>query len=213
MLIRDWMSRPVISARPTQTVEEALGLLTNNQIRTLPVIQDGDLVGVVSDRDLRANRNSPTVILEQIMNRAPVTADHNLTVQEAANLLLNNRISGLPVVDQDRRPIGVFTQSDLNRFTVEVTGLRRGGISWGFLIEDRPGSIKELTDVMRRHGGRIASILTSYVGVPRNHRKVFIGVRGLDRSRLSELAGELEQKAPLLYRIDHRENNRKICEV
>jgi len=213
MLVRDWMSTPILSAAPTQTVDDARSLLTQNQIRTLPVIHNGELVGVVSDRDLKANRDKPTSTLETIMNPAPVTAAHDLTVPEAANLMLNNRISGLPVVDRERRPIGVFTQSDLNRFLVEVTGLRRGGISWGFLIEDRPGSIKELTDIMRQYGGRIASILTSYGGVPRNHRKVFIGVRGLDRSRLSALGEQLEAKGTLLYRIDHREDNRKIVEV
>lgn len=212
MLVRDWMSTPVISVTLDNTVDDAGRLLSENHIRYLPVIQDGQLVGVVSDRDIKVSKNSPTVRIEEIMNRAPITVDKDITVQEAASVFLENWISGAPVVDKNRKPIGVFTQTDLNRFVMEISGLMRGGISWEFLTEDRPGSIKELTDILRSYGGRISSILISYARVQKGFRKVFIGARSLDRSQLDKMTEELRAKATLLYRLDHRDNRRDFFE-
>ena len=106
--------------------------------------------------------------------------------------------------------VGTITQTDLFRVLISLTGVAKGGIQFGLQIEDRPGSIKEVADVIRKFGGRMVSILSSYDQVPEGYRKVYIRMRNIARSELQKLIQELESTAGLLYMVDHTENNRKI---
>jgi len=74
----------------------------------------------------------------------------------------------------------------------------------------RPGSIKEIADIIRKYGARMVSILTTYEGVPDGYRKVYIRVAQVDRNKLADLQKELQEKATMLYMVDHRENRREI---
>jgi acetoin utilization protein AcuB len=78
------------------------------------------------------------------------------------------------------------------------------------MLEDRPGSIKEVTDIIRKYGGRMVSILSSYEGVSKGKRKTYVRMYGVERARLPQLKEELKARATLLYVIDHRENKREI---
>jgi acetoin utilization protein AcuB len=93
---------------------------------------------------------------------------------------------------------------------IALTGVGKRGIQFAFQIADRPGSIKDLADPIRQHGGRMVSILTSYDNVPDGFRKVYIRMYGLDRAKLPALKEELAKAAKLLYLVDHRENRREI---
>ncbi|MDR3557227.1 MAG: CBS and ACT domain-containing protein [Syntrophobacteraceae bacterium] len=220
MLIADWMSTTVIKVEPGVSVTEAMDIQTQNDISILPVVQDEKLVGIVTDVDLKPFRSSagasldPLVIqgmkVEDVMSRAPVTIPVDFTVGEAAEAMLTGGVSGLVVVDANKHIVGVITQTDLNRVLVSVTGLWHGGIAFGFLIEDVPGSIKVLTDIMRAFGGRLVSIMTAYIRAPKGYRRVHIRVRGLDRNRFDEMLGQLKQSSDILYIIDHRMNTRKL---
>ena len=217
MLIADWMSTTVIKVEPGVSVTEAMDIQTRNDISILPVVEDEKLVGVVTDIDLKPFRSSagasldPLVIqrtkVEDVI-RAPVTIPVDFTVGEAADAMLIGGVSGLVVVDANKHIVGVITQTDLNRVLVSVTGLLHGAIAFGFLIEDVPGSIKVLTDILRAFGGRLVSIMTGYIRAPKGHRRVHIRVRGLDRSRFDEMLGQLKQSSDILYIIDHRMNTR-----
>jgi len=77
-------------------------------------------------------------------------------------------------------------------------------------VADRPGSIREIADVIREHGGRMVSILSSYDNVPEGYRKVYIRMYDIDRPRLQKLQDELIATTRLLYLVDHRENKRVI---
>lgn len=225
MLVKDWMSTNVITVEAHASLSQAMELMEIHRISMLPVVRQGKLVGMLTDLDLRPIASPlPTsaavpdfsvilsrIKIEEVMSRAPVTISSDFTVEEAADVLLKNEISGVAVTDRQSQVVGVFTQTDINRVLVSVTGLWKGGIVFGFLQEDHPGSIKELTDTLRLYGGRLACILTSYERVAKGYRKVHIRVRGLDRSKLSQLKEELKNKATLLYAIDQRENTREIC--
>ena len=91
-----------------------------------------------------------------------------------------------------------------------MTGLSQKGIQFAFLLEDRPGSIKEVTDIIRNYGGRVASILSSYDSIEKGYRKAYIRMYGIDRSRLTELKKDLQGKAVLEYMVDLRDNKREI---
>lgn len=220
MLVSDWMSTTVINVEPGISVAEAIEIQTKNDISILPVVKDEKLVGIVTDLDLKPFRNSVVgaldplvstrIKVEDVMSRAPVTIPADFTVGEAAQTMLTGGESGLVVVDEKSRIVGVITQTDLNRVLVAVTGLWHGGIAFGFLIEDAPGSIKALTDIMRARGGRLVSIVTVHIRAPKGYRRVHIRVRGLDRSKLEEMLEQLKEVSTLLYLVDHRLNTRKL---
>ena len=96
------------------------------------------------------------------------------------------------------------------RVLISLIGVDNGGIQFGFQVEDIPGSIKEVSDIIRAYGGRMVSILSSYDDVPEGYRKVYIRMRSIERNELRKLIQELESKAGLLNMVDHTENNREI---
>jgi acetoin utilization protein AcuB len=144
------------------------------------------------------------------MTKDPITLPPDYTVEETARVLLENKISGAPVLDQSGKVIGTITQTDLFKVLISLTGIGNGGIQFGFQVEDRPGSIREVADIIREFGGRMVSILTSYDRVPDGYRRVYIRMRNIERSKLQKLKERLLAKAALLYMIDHQENNREI---
>jgi acetoin utilization protein AcuB len=224
MLVRNWMSKNVVAINEDDSMQDAMKLMKQHTIRMLPVLKNGILVGVVTDRDLkRASASDATTLdvhellyliskikVKNIMSKNPIAVSPDLTVEETAELLLNNKISGAPVVDDKGKVVGTITQTDLFRVLISLTGVGKRGIQFAFQIEDRPGSIKDLADPIRRHGGRMVSILTSYDNVPDGYRKVYIRMYGLDRNQLPALKAELAKVAKLLYIVDHRENRREI---
>jgi acetoin utilization protein AcuB len=223
MLVANWMSKTVITADANDSMQDAMKLMKENDISLLPVMKKGKLVGVVTDRDLKRASASDATTLEvhellfliskikvkDIMTKDPVTIPYDFTVEETAEVLLTNNISGAPVVD-DQGPVGVITKNDLFKVLIALTGVGKRGIQFAFRIEDRPGSIKEVADIIRAHGGRMASILSSYEGVEEGYRKVYIRMFNIDRPQLENLKEELRKKAGLLYMVDHRKNVREI---
>ena len=120
------------------------------------------------------------------------------------------KISGMPVVDSSGNVVGTITQTDIFKVLIALTGVGKRGIQFSFLLEDRPGSIKEVADLIRKYGGRMTSILSTYEKVPEGTRKVFIRAYQIDRTKLSQLKKELMAAAKLLYMIDHKENKREM---
>ena len=144
------------------------------------------------------------------MSRHPVTLSMDLTMEEAAEILLNHKISGAPVVDAAGELKGIITKSDMFRALMSLSGLSHRGVLFGFLLEDKPGSIKEITDVIRSYNARLVSILSSYDMAPEGYRNVYIRAFNIDREKLGSLTEELKQKAKMLYMVDHKENVREI---
>lgn len=131
--IRDWMTADPITASPTMTLPEALQVMARHNIRRLPVVDKGKLVGIVTRGDLRGAQPSRAtslsifelhylvgrITLDQIMTRDPLTVEDNTTVQDAARLMLQRKISGLPVVHQGKL-VGIITESDIFRLVVRT---------------------------------------------------------------------------------------------
>jgi len=224
MLVTNWMSKNIITVDENDSMQDAMKLLKEHDIRMLPVTKKGKLVGIVTDRDLKRASASDATTLEihellylltrikvkNLMTKEVITVPPDFTVEETALVLQKNKISGAPVVDSKGELVGTITQTDLFRVLISLTGVAKGGIQFGLQVEDRPGSIKEVADIIRMYGGRMVSILSSYDAVPQYYRKVYIRMRGIERSELQKLIQELESTAGLLYMVDHTENNRKI---
>lgn len=224
MLVKNWMSTKVVTIDAKGSMQEAINLMKKNDIRLLPVLSKERLVGVITDRDLkRASASDATtldvhellylvskILVRDIMTRDPVTVTPDLTVEETAELLLEKKISGVPVVDAAGRIAGVITQTDLFRVLISLTGVKSRGIQFAFKLADRPGSIKDVADIIRKFGGRMVSILTSYENVEKGFRKVYIRMHSVDPHRLEELKAALRQQGELLYMVDPKENRREI---
>jgi acetoin utilization protein AcuB len=216
------MKKDVLSIDVNDSMHQAINLMKEQDIAILPVTKKGQLVGVVTDRDIkRASASDATSLdvheliyllskikISDIMTTDPITVPPDYTIEETAAILLDNKISGVPVVDNGKI-VGIITQMDLFRALISLTGLEKRGVQFAFQLEDRPGSIKEVTDLVRNYGGRLVSILSSYERAPMDHRHVYIRCYGIDRDTLPKLIEELKQKATLLYMVDLREDVRK----
>jgi len=228
MLVKDWMSTNVITVDVQDTLQQAIKLSMENRVSLLPVLEEGKLVGVVTDRDMKRASPSDAALMDiqhilyhlsrlevgAIMTRYPTTIPPDLTIEEAAAVLLNNKISGAPVVDEQGAIKGVITKNDLFRAMISLSGLSKRGVQFGLLLEDRPGSIKEVTDILRKHNARLVSILSSHDKSPQGYRHVYVRAYNVDRAMLPKVKEEirevLKEKARLLYMVDHRDNKREI---
>jgi acetoin utilization protein AcuB len=223
MLVNDWMKSPVISIGSHESLQKAAGIMAQKKIGMLPVMDQGKLVGIITDRDLK--RAAPSSIeflevkelvcrlaqvrIEAIMTKNPITLLPDTTLEEAASLLRERNISGCPVLDHDGALIGIITKNDLFDAFATVIGLPDTGLQLGFMLEDRHGSITEVTDVMRQFHCRLISILTTYQRAPEGYRFVHIRTFNVDRKKLQELKEELGRKGKLLYVVDHRDKTRE----
>jgi acetoin utilization protein AcuB len=211
MLVKYWMSKNLISVKETDSVTKAQLLIKEHNISRLPVMREGNLIGIISDRDIRQVLiPSETLKVKNIMTRDPVTELWDYTVGEAAEILLKHNISGLPVVDHQGRVVGIITKSDLFRVLVPLTGIERKGIQFALKLINRRGAINEITDIIRENGGRMMSILTSCPDEPEGYLRVYLRMYGLERKKLKMLKKKIMKKAHILYMVDHRVNTREI---
>jgi len=126
-------------------------------ITILPVMKRSELVGIVTDGDIKkASASTATTLeihellyliskikVEEIMTPNPITVPIDYTIEEAAELLLFNKINGAPILDHERNLVGVITEKDLFKALISITGVSKRGVQFAFRLEDRPGSIKK----------------------------------------------------------------------
>lgn len=217
MLVKNWMTKTVISLDVSDTLRKAKDLLVENRIRSLPVLENGKLVGIVSDRDLKKASVSDESGLDEhellylnnripiieIMTADPTTVSPETTVDEVAEVMYDKKISGLPVVDEQGRLAGMITQGDIFRLMISLTGIKKKGAQVAVQLSDEPGSIRVTADQIRSFGGRIVSVLTSYEGVPEGRRNVYFRASNLDESRIDALKAEISRNAILHYVVFH----------
>jgi acetoin utilization protein AcuB len=189
--------------------------MKENNIRRLPVMRKGRLVGMITDRDIKEASPSKATTLDvhelyyllselkvkDIMSKNVFTIGPEETVEKAAVKMLEHRISGLPVVNDKGKVVGVITQGDVFKVLVSLTGIYRGGTQFAFNLEDRPGSIKEVGDMIRKHGGRMVSILTSYDMCDEGCRHVYIRIKDIAEDKLKALTEDLDRNFILLYTV------------
>lgn len=215
MLVKDWMTTDPITVKADTSVMKSSQIMKENNVRRLPVVNDDDeVIGIVSDRDLKEASPSKATTLDvhelyyllselkvkDIMTRKVITIKPTDTVEKAAVIMLEHKVTGLPVVE-DGKLVGILSQGDVFRVLTTITGVYRGGVLFAFVLEDRPGSIKEVADIIRQHGGRMVSIVTSYEMCEEGTRHVSIRVADLPESKMQTLSQALERDFTVLHVI------------
>lgn len=168
--VRDSMTREVITLGPEASASEAWSLCREHRIRHIPVVQDGRLAGMVSDRDLRDvspssrdNRDAATlqwVRVGDMMTRSPITISPFDTIDHAAREMYARKIGCLPVVD-DGELVGIVTSSDMMRALMDLVGAHGFG-SWVEVeVPNEPGQLANLTDVIRNLKVNIAGVFVA----------------------------------------------------
>jgi len=213
MLVKDWMSREVITVEEDVSIMKASKLMKEKGFQHLPVVRQGRLTGIVSDRDLKEAHPSKATTLdinelyylldklkvEKVMSKNPYTVSGDETTEKAAVLMLEHDISALPVVDRKGDLQGIITKGDVFRAMVYLSGIYQAPLQLCVEIEDRPGSIRKVNEVIRAHGGRIVSMITTYEQAPKGSRHLYI--RTKDVGDEDALFADLENKFKLIYRI------------
>jgi acetoin utilization protein AcuB len=222
MLIGEYMTPNPLTVGEGMSVTEAADLMKKRKVRRFPVMRDDQLVGIVTDRDLRSAAPSQVIsfdayerqlmpelhnLLSQIkvkdiMSHDLITVSPGQTIVTAANVMLTHRVSGLPVMDEGNKLVGIITEGDVFRALVDLSGANLGKTMFGFRLDDSAGSIKQVADVIRAHDGRLASILTSYAAADPGARRVFIRIRELAPDKMEALKSELQKKFQLLFAVD-----------
>jgi acetoin utilization protein AcuB len=162
--VRDSMTRDVVTLGPEASAAKAWSVCQEHNIRHVPVVEEGRLVGLVSDRDLRdvrgGDRESDTprwVSLGDMMTRNVVTIHPLDTIEHAAREIYDRKIGCLPVVAEDEL-VGIITSADMMRTLIELVGAHGGG-SWVEVeVPNEPGTLADITDVLRDRKVNIAGI-------------------------------------------------------
>ena len=213
MLIKDWMSTPVITVGPDESMMKASKLMKDKTIRRLPVVDDkGKLIGIVTDRDIKEASPSKATTLDihelyyllseikvkDIMTKNPVRLKSEDSVEKAAVLLSDRTLGGLPIVDDDDRVVGIITEKDMYDVLIEITRVRDGGVQMGFQLPRTPGALKPVLEDIAGSGAKILSIITVYPkGQP--DRKAFIRIDEMEKSELNKLRDLLTSRYELLF--------------
>jgi acetoin utilization protein AcuB len=203
MYVSDWMTKKVFTIGPDDYLSDAITLMKEKAIKHLPVVKGGKLRGILSDRDIKEYSPSKATTLDiyelhyilantrikELMRTKVITTTADTPVEEAAMVMLDKDIGALPVIEGGSL-CGIISDKDIFHSLVDITGVRHGGHRIYLIIEDRPGSIREVADIVRHHGFHLQGILTSYEWTREGYRKVVI--RTTDIGDFTGLKKELE---------------------
>ncbi|MCD6268223.1 MAG: hypothetical protein B5M49_04930 [Thermotoga sp. 4484_232] len=203
MLVRDVMTRNLITVDPETSFTDALKIMRENKIRRLPVLENGKLVGIVTEKDiLYASPSKATTLdvwelhyllsklkIREIMTRDVVTIQEDTPVEEAAKIMVDNKIGALPVMKGDEL-VGIITETDIFKVFLEMFGARKKGVRYTFKVPNVPGTFAKLSQKVFEAGGNIVS-LASY-GETEEIYTLVMKVEGIDHNKFLELMKDLE---------------------
>ena len=199
MLVGERMTHPVVFATPDMSIQDTLQLMRRENIRRTPVAKDGKLVGIVSDKDLlNASPSDATSLsiwelnyllskikVEEVMTGVVITVTEDTPIEEAARIMSDNKIGGLPVL-RNGSVVGIITETDLFHLLLELTGAREFGVRATFLLEDKPGELAKVTNAVAEKGGNVIAIGT-FAGDDQQTREIMMKVRGVDDATITTI--------------------------
>ncbi len=216
MLVRDWMTKNVITLGLKTTVVDAAEIMRTKKVRQFPVIdENGSLVGIVSDRDIRdampskylpgdmaSGSSLNTLRATDIMTSEPMTVSPNTPVDLVASILMRHKFGGLPVVDAAGRLVGIITVADVFRFLCSASGVQRGGPQIGVRLEAKPGPLTEMLQFLRSEGVRFGSVFTSHDPASPIYRNAYVRIADLGEHSMDSLVATLRSKFTVLFFVE-----------
>ena len=172
MLIRERMTRNPVLCPPELPVNEAFDLMKKERIRRMPVTdKHGRLVGIVSDKDLLRVSPSPATTLSafeipyllskvkvsDVMTKKVITVSEDTPIEDAARIMVDNKIGGLPVVNQENVVVGIITETDIFKTFLELIGARKPGVRITMYVKDVRGELARMAQAVADVGGNIVA--------------------------------------------------------
>ncbi|MBI5565607.1 MAG: CBS domain-containing protein [Chloroflexi bacterium] len=200
MLVRERMSTRPILCEPDLPVSDALDRMKQEHIRRMPVVdKHGKLVGIVSDKDLlQASPSSATSLsvweityllskikVGDVMTKKVITITADTPLENAARIMVDNKIGGLPVVGDDGAVVGIVTETDIFKTFIEMLGARKPGVRVTTLVTDRKGQLAKITGDIAAAGGNIVAVI-ELPGTDSTNYEVMFKVTDVTKAALLE---------------------------
>ncbi len=209
MFVINRMTKNPITVTADTKVDEVAHLMKKHNFRRLPVVDDGKLVGFLSDSDLMRVAPSPATTLSRyeinsllakicvrdIMKKDVVSVNVGATIEEAALIMYKNKIGGMPVVSNMGAVVGVITETDIFKTFVDVMGLAYGKTRITLEVTDKIGVVKDIAEIFGQAGVSIDSLITC----KKEDNKYEIVIRG-DITNIDDIKAKLEAKG---YKVIH----------
>ena len=178
MLVRNRMTKNPVTIGPQEMLVTAQEKMTTGHFRRLPVVEDGALVGILTDRDVRRHVGSEErTKVRAIMTETPLTISPDMPIEEATQLMLKHQISGLPVTDNSKL-VGILTTSDILQTFLAMVGSSDDSHRIDVLAKEG-GSLAEAAHLVEAAGGSVLSVGT-YSDPTAPQRIFFVRMRGID---------------------------------
>lgn len=209
MFVINRMTKNPMTVTADTKVDEVAHLMKKHNFRRLPVVDDGKLVGFLSDSDLMRVAPSPATTLSRyeinsllakicvrdIMKKDVVSVNVDATIEEAALIMYKNKIGGMPVVSNMGAVVGVITETDIFKTFVDVMGLANGKTRITLEVTDKIGVVKDIAEIFGQVGVSIDSLITC----KKEDNKYEIVIRG-DIANIDDIKAKLEAKG---YKVVH----------
>jgi len=197
MLVRERMTAHPVTVTPETSLHDALRAMREAKVRRLPVLgKAGKLVGIVLEKDLLYASPSPAtslsvyelnylvskITVNELMTRDVVTVGEDCPLEEAARIMVDNNISGLPVMRGDTL-VGMITESDLFKIFLELLGARTMGMRVTIKVPESKGVLAKLTQALADNGANIISLGT-FFGDDLSNRTIVFKVQGIDEETM-----------------------------
>ena len=209
MFVANRMAKNPVTVTPDTPVDEAASAMKKGHFRRLPVVEDGKLVGFLSDKDIMRVAPSPATTLSRyearsllaklkigdIMNKEVISVNEDATIEEAALIMYNHKIGGLPVVSSVGAVVGVITETDVFHAFVDVMGLADGKTRLTIEVDNKVGVVRDLAGIFADQGFNIDSLVTC----KKADGKYDIIVRG-DFPNVDEISAKLAEHG---YNVIH----------
>ena len=178
MFVASRMSKHPVTVTSDTSISEAAKIMKKNHFHRMLIVDNGKLVGYFSDRDVMRVAPSPATTLsryevrelldklkvKEIMQKKVITVNEGATVEEAALIMYNNKVGGLPVISDVGALVGIITATDILKTFVDVMGLPSGKTRLTLEIEDKIGTIADITKTFADAGINLDSIITCKQG-------------------------------------------------
>lgn len=209
MFVINRMTKNPMTVTADTKVDEVAHLMKKHNFRRLPVVDDGNLVGFLSDSDLmRVAPSSATTLsryeinsllakicVRDIMKKDVVSVNVDATIEEAALIMYKNKIGGMPVVSNMGAVVGVITETDIFKTFVDVMGLADGKTRITLEVTDKIGVVKDIAEIFGQAGVSIDSLITC----KKEDNKYEIVIRA-DITNIDDIKAKLEAKG---YKVIH----------